>query len=181
MKKLEFDFRNKNITSISIDTHKYGYAAKGTSVILYKTEKLRSYQYFTITDWPGGLYLSPTIAGSRPGALSASCWAAMISIGQTGYINAAKKILKTANYIKNCISKIDELYILGDPLWVISFASKKYDIYRILDFMSKKNWNLNGLHKPACIHICITLRHTEKGVADQFLNDFCIVFDSEDL
>ena len=69
-----FDFSVSGVTSISADTHKYGYAAKGTSVVLYHTEKLRRYQYFTATDWPGGLYLSPTFSGSRPGALSAACF-----------------------------------------------------------------------------------------------------------
>jgi len=66
---------------MSADTHKYGYAAKGSSVVLYRGRELRQFQYYTVTDWPGGLYLSPTFAGSRPGALAATCWAAMVSIG----------------------------------------------------------------------------------------------------
>ena len=95
----------------------------------------------------------------------------MLSIGEKGYLEAAREILKTAEKIKIGINKIDDLYILGDPLWVISFTSDHFDIYRILDFMTKKNWNLNGLHKPQCIHICITLRHTQKGIAERFLVD----------
>ena len=166
-----FDFRVPGVTSISVDTHKYGYAAKGTSVILYHSKALRRYQYFTATDWPGGLYLSPTFAGSRPGALSATCWAAMISMGEKGYLESARKILETAKKIKNGIKEIDDLHILGDPLWVISFASNSIDIYRILDFMSKRKWNLNGLHKPASVHICITLRHTQPGVTEKFISD----------
>jgi glutamate/tyrosine decarboxylase-like PLP-dependent enzyme len=67
-----FDFRLPGVTSISADTHKYGYAAKGTSVVLYRGAELRHYQYFSVTDWPGGIYFSPTFAGSRPGALSAT-------------------------------------------------------------------------------------------------------------
>ncbi len=167
----KFDFRLPAVTSISIDTHKYGYAAKGTSVILYHSEKLRRYQYFTATEWPGGLYLSPTFAGSRPGALSAACWAAMVSMGEEGYIKIAKNILQAGEHIKKGIEKIDDLYILGDPLWVIAFSSKTLNIYRILDFMSKRNWNLNGLHKPESIHICITMRHTKDSVVDNFLSD----------
>ena len=80
-----FDFRLPGVTSMSADTHKYGYAAKGSSVVLYRGKELRQFQYYTVTDWPGGLYLSPTFAGSRPGALSATCWAAMVSIGARGY------------------------------------------------------------------------------------------------
>lgn len=166
-----FDFRLPGVTSISADTHKYGYAAKGTSVILYRGLELRRFQYFTSTEWPGGLYFSPTFAGSRPGALSAACWAAMVSIGEKGYLDATKRILETAERIKQGIREIPELYILGDPLWVIAFSSDVVDIYKVLDFMTLRNWSLNGLHKPAAIHICITLRHTQPGVVERFLKD----------
>ena len=83
-----FDFRVPGVTSISCDTHKYGYAAKGTSVVLYRTPELRHLQYYTTASWAGGLYYSPTFAGSRPGALSAACWAAMVSLGEEGYLDA---------------------------------------------------------------------------------------------
>jgi len=166
-----FDFRLPGVTSMSADTHKYGYAAKGTSVILYRGLALRRYQYFKTTDWPGGLYFSPTFAGSRPGALSAACWAAMLSIGQDGYMAATKKILETAAKIKSGIRQIPELKILGDPLWVIAFSSETLDIYRIMDYLTEKKWSLNGLHKPSCLHICVTLRHTQQGVAERFLAD----------
>ena len=166
-----FDFRLPGVTSISADTHKYGYAAKGTSVILYRGSKLRRYQYFTVTDWPGGLYFSPTFAGSRPGALSAQCWAAMAAMGEKGYLDATKRILQTADEIKKGIEKIPDVYILGDPLWVIAFGSDALNIYQVMEQMGEKGWSLNGLHKPACVHICVTLRHTRPGVAMRFLND----------
>jgi len=104
-----FDFRLPGVTSISADTHKYGYAAKGTSVVLYRGRELRSHQYYVTTEWPGGLYISPTLAGSRPGALSAACWAAMVSIGEQGYMEATKRILETASAIKQGIAQIPEL------------------------------------------------------------------------
>lgn len=166
-----FDFRLRGVTSISADTHKYGYAAKGTSVILYRSKALRHYQFYTATEWPGGLYFSPTFAGSRPGALSAVCWAALVSMGEQGYLEATRKILETAAIFKQKIAEIPELKILGDPLWVIAFASDSLNIYRIMDFMHTSGWNLNGLHKPACVHICLTLRHTQPGVADRFADD----------
>ena len=166
-----FDFRLPGVTSISADTHKFGYAAKWTSVILYRTPELRCYQYYTISDWPGGLYFSPTFAGSRPGALSAACWAAMLSMGEDGYLESVKKIMGTAEIIKRGIREISELKLLGDPLWVIAFESKELDIYKVMDQMTHKGWNLNGLHKPSCIHICITLRHTKAGVIERFLSD----------
>jgi glutamate/tyrosine decarboxylase-like PLP-dependent enzyme len=166
-----FDFRLPGVTSISADTHKYGYAAKGTSVILYRGPELRRHQYFTITDWPGGLYFSPSFAGSRPGALSAACWAAMVRIGQKGYRDATRRILETADFIKVAIRAIPELFILGDPLWVIAFGSRTLDIYRVMDAMSHRGWSLNGLHRPSCVHLCVTLRHTQPGVKERFVED----------
>jgi glutamate/tyrosine decarboxylase-like PLP-dependent enzyme len=168
-----FDFRLPGVTSMSCDTHKFGYAAKGTSVVLYRDAELRHHQYFTVTDWPGGLYMSPTFAGSRPGALSAACWAAMVTIGEEGYLEAARRIVETASRIKDGIGAIDGLRVLGDPLFNVAFASadERLDIYRVMDAMSKRGWSLNGLHRPPCLHICTTLRHTQPGVADRLLAD----------
>lgn len=165
------DFRLPGVTSMSVDTHKYGYAAKGTSVVLYRSEELRHYQYFATADWPGGLYNSPTLAGSRPGALSAACWAAMLSVGHDGYLKATKSIIETANTLKAGIQQIPELKLMGDPLWILAVGSDTLNIYEVLDQMTQRNWNLNGLHKPACFHIALTLRHTTPGVAQRFLND----------
>lgn len=80
------DFRLAGVTSISCDTHKYGFAPKGSSVIMYRDKKIRKYQYFVQTEWSGGVYGSPTMAGSRPGALSAGCWAAMYSCLILGWL-----------------------------------------------------------------------------------------------
>ena len=167
------DFRLPGVTSMSVDTHKYGYAAKGTSVVLYRSAELRHYQYYTTTEWPGGLYFSPTIAGSRPGALSAACWASMLSIGEEGYLRATKAILETANVIRAGIQTIPELEIMGNPLWIFAVKSKvdSLNIYEVLDQMAAKRWSLNGLHKPACFHIALTLRHTQPGVAERFIAD----------
>jgi glutamate/tyrosine decarboxylase-like PLP-dependent enzyme len=166
-----FDFALPGVTSISADTHKYGYAAKGTSVVLYRSASLRRYQFFTATEWPGGMYLSPTFAGSRPGALSAACWASMVSMGRAGYLEATRKILETAAEIRRGIAAIDGLFVMGDPLWVIAFGAEGFDVYRVLDAMTKRGWNLNGLHLPPAVHLCVTLRHTEPGVAQRFLDD----------
>ncbi|XP_060576368.1 sphingosine-1-phosphate lyase 1-like, partial [Ruditapes philippinarum] len=46
------DFRVPGVTSISADTHKYGFAPKGSSVILYSDKEYRKYQFFVQPDWP---------------------------------------------------------------------------------------------------------------------------------
>lgn len=78
----------------------YGYAPKGSSVILYSDKKYRQYQYFVAPDWQGGIYASPSIAGSRPGGIIAACWATMMHMGENGYIDATRKIISTSHKIK---------------------------------------------------------------------------------
>jgi sphinganine-1-phosphate aldolase len=168
-----FDFRLPGVTSMSADTHKFGYAAKGTSVVLYRGHELRHAQYFTLTDWPGGLYMSPTFAGSRPGALSAACWAAMTSIGEQGYVEAAGRILEAAATIRRGIEESEGLRVLGDPLFCIAFATEPDELaaYRVMDAMAARGWSLNGLHRPPAVHICTTLRHTQPGLPERFVAD----------
>jgi len=166
-----FDFRLPGVTSISVDTHKFGYAAKGASVILYRDRDLREYQYYRNAAWMGGLYYSPTFAGSRPGAISAETWAAMVAFGEQGYTVATKAILETAAVIRRAIDAVGDLYVIGDPLWVIAFGSDTIDVYAVVDQMSHRGWSLNGLQKPAAAHLCVTLRHAQPGVAQRFIAD----------
>ena len=95
----------------------------------------------------------------------------MTSIGAQGYTAATKRILESADLIKQGIREIPELHILGDSLFVIAFDSDSLDIYKVLDAMSRKGWSLNGLNKPTCVHLCVTLRHTQPGVAERFIRD----------
>jgi glutamate/tyrosine decarboxylase-like PLP-dependent enzyme len=168
-----FDFRLRGVSSMSADTHKYGYAAKGTSVVLYRGEELRHAQYFAFTDWPGGLYMTPTFAGSRSGALSAACWAALVSIGADGYTDAARRILEAAATIRAGIDATDGVHVLGDPLFCVAFATDEdpLDVYRVMDAMGARGWSLNGLHHPPAVHICTTLRHARAGVPERFVAD----------
>jgi sphinganine-1-phosphate aldolase len=80
-----FDFRVEGVTSISADIHKYGYAAKGASVILYRSMDIMKHQFFIDDDWCGGIYISPSLQGTKPGGAIAAAWAALRSVGMDGY------------------------------------------------------------------------------------------------
>ncbi|CZT41505.1 probable sphingosine-1-phosphate lyase [Rhynchosporium secalis] len=169
-----FDFRLKGVTSISCDTHKYGFAPKGNSTCLYRDEKLRTYQYFISPDWSGGVYASPSIAGSRPGALIAGCWASLMNTGETGYIKSCSEIVGATKKIVDAIEHNpalnSDLEVLGHPLVsVVAFNSKTLDVYDIADAMSAKGWHLNSLQSPPAIHVAVTLpivKVWDKLVAD---------------
>jgi glutamate/tyrosine decarboxylase-like PLP-dependent enzyme len=167
-----FDFRLPGVTSMSADTHKYGYALKGTSVVLYANPRLRRYQYFNVPDWPGGMYASPTAAGSRSGGLTAAAWASMVYLGEEGYLEAARRIMDVADAIKAGIGTIPELTIIGEPTFVISFRSDEVDIYHVNDFMKTRGWRYNCLQLPPALHFCVTLPQTNvPGLAQRMTAD----------
>lgn len=168
-----FDFRVDGVTSISCDTHKYGFAPKGSSIIMYHNESLRRYQYFVSSNWVGGVYASPTLAGSRPGALIAGAWAAMMHIGHDGYVQSCREIVGAAQTIERRVrEEIPELQILGKPLVsVVAFASAgAVNIYDVGDQMSRRGWHLNAIggDMPA-FHIACT--RLTVPVVDDFVRD----------
>jgi glutamate/tyrosine decarboxylase-like PLP-dependent enzyme len=165
-----WDFRVPGVTSISADTHKYGYGLKGSSVLLYRDRELRAGQYFTFPDWPGGLYISPGFAGSRSGGILASTWAALLSTGASGYLAAADGIMKTATAIRDGIRDIPELEVIGEPVFLIAFkAVDDLDIYLVNDALMAQGWRMNPLQLPPALHFCITRPNTAPGVAEAFL------------
>ncbi|KAF9446347.1 PLP-dependent transferase [Macrolepiota fuliginosa MF-IS2] len=172
-KLLPFDFRVKGVTSISCDTHKYGFAPKGTSVVMYRDSELRKYQYYVHSSWSGGVYASPSISGSRPGALLAGTWAVMQHMGSKGYLESCRNIVTAARRIADGIrTSIPELYVVGDPpASVVAFASKhpNVDVMEVGDSMGKRGWHLNALLDPKAVHIACT-RLTLQAV-DQFIAD----------
>ncbi|KAL2253780.1 sphingosine-1-phosphate lyase isoform X1 [Sesamum indicum] len=165
-----FDFSVQGVTSISVDVHKYGLAPKGTSVVLYRDHEIRKHQFVAVTEWTGGLYISPTIAGSRPGGLIAGAWAAMMSLGLEGYLENTRKIMEASKRIEKGVRQIPELFIIGRPdMTIVAFGSDIVDIFEVNDVMSSKGWHLNALQRPNSIHICVTLQHV--AVTEDFLKD----------
>jgi sphinganine-1-phosphate aldolase len=168
-----FDFAVEGVTSISCDTHKYGFAPKGSSVIMYARRAFRDAQYFVAPEWTGGIYASPSIAGSRPGALIAACWATMLSVGSDGYRDAARAILSAARRVADGVRAMPLLALLGEPdLSVVCFSVAKgsgLNIYAVKDALAARGWNLNTMQNPACVHLCVT--YANHASADRFVED----------
>jgi len=163
-----FDFRLPGVTTISADTHKYGYGPKGTSVLLFRDKSLRRYLYFARPDWKGGMYASPGIGGSRSGGLIAATWAVMVSLGRKGYLDKARKVFETAFAMQAEVRKQAELRMMGSPTFCFSFTSDAFDIYHVNDFMKQRGWRFNGQQFPSAIHMCVTGPQTQAGVAERF-------------
>jgi len=166
-----FDFTVPGVTTISADTHKYGYALKGTSVLAFADQSLRNSQYFYLTDWSGGKYCSPGMDGSRSGGLLAATWAAMISLGRAGYLRYAKAIFETSAAMQDAIRSHPSLRIMGTPSFLFSFTSGEFDIYLVNDFLRTRGWRMNGQQYPNAIHMAVTRPQTQPGVVERWTSD----------
>jgi sphinganine-1-phosphate aldolase len=166
-----FDFRVPGVTTISADTHKYGYGLKGTSVLAFRDKSLRNSQYFFLTDWTGGKYCSPGMDGSRSSGLLAATWAAMVTYGKEGYRAKAAEIFSTAAAMQDAVRSHPELRIIGSPTFCFSFTSDVFDIYHVNDFMRLRGWRFNGQQYPNGIHMAVTGPQTQPGVAERFASD----------
>jgi sphinganine-1-phosphate aldolase len=166
-----FDFRLPGVTSITADTHKYGYAFKGTSTVSFRDKALRNAQYFFLTDWSGGKYCSPGIEGSRSGGLLAATWAAMVQLGRAGYLRYASQIFATSAAMQDAVRSHPQLRMVGEPTFLFSFTSDEFDVYHVNDFMRRRGWRFNGQQYPNALHMAVTRPQTQPGVAEAFASD----------
>ena len=166
----DFDFTVPGVTSISADIHKYGFAAKGASTVLYRNTELRRHQFFVYADWCGGIYASPTMTGTRPAGAIAAAWAAMNAMGEDGYLRNAEQIMNTTKELIDGVNAIPGLYVLGKPdMSVFAFASEEVDMFAVADAMDERGWHVDRQPAPPAIHIMVALAHAP--VVGQFLSD----------
>jgi len=167
-----FDFRVPGVCSISADVHKYGYAAKGASVICYRNADYLQDQLFVFENWPGGVFASPALLGTRPGGAIAAAWAAMQAMGEDGYLEQAKQVMDTTRTLIDGVNAIPGLEVLGRPhMSVFAYRSTSPDvpIYAVGDKMEERGWHIDRQQRPECLHAMVTPGHSQ--VAQQYLAD----------
>ena len=167
----DFDLSVPGVTSMSADTHKYGYALKGTSVLCFADRALRNSQYFYQPDWSGGKYCSPGMDGSRSGGLLAATWAAMVQLGRSGYREYARQIFETSAAMQRAVRAHESLRIIGSPSFLFSFTATDYDVYLVNDFLRLRGWRLNGQQYPNALHMAVTQPQTQPGVLERWETD----------
>lgn len=166
-----FDFRVDGVTSMSADLHKYGFAAKGASLVLYRDKEIRRHQFFVSSDWPGGAFASPSMTGTRPAGSIAAAWATMHAFGEDGYLKMTREIMDNTKKLQEGIRAIG-LAIVGEPeASVFAFTSNdpQVDLYAVADQMQGRGWYIDRQQKPTCLHLMVTPAHTP--IIGQFLKD----------
>jgi sphinganine-1-phosphate aldolase len=168
-----WDFRVPGVTSISADVHKYGFASKGASTILYRDMSYLRHQFFVSTDWPGGIYASPSIQGTRSGGAIAAAWASIVALGESGFLAHTEKALAATHALVAGIEGIPELEVMGKPdATIVSWRARKssaIDTYVLADRLEDRDWNVDRQQNPPSIHCTVTSNHA--AVVDEYVGD----------
>lgn len=167
-----WDYRVPGVTSISADLHKYGFAAKGASTITYRNLDLLKHQMFVYQDWPGGIFASPALLGTRPGGAYAAAWAALQYFGRSGYCELARRTSEAFARLRSGIESVPELRVFGDPqgpLLGYGARDRALSIYAVGDQLEARGWLVNRLQSPEGLHAMVTAKHIES--VDAYLTD----------
>lgn len=167
-----WDFRVEGVTSISADIHKYGFAAKGASCILYRNIDYFKHQVFVNESWPGGMFASPAFLGTRPGGAYAAAWAAIQANGVEGYKALAEKTVEVSEKLKKGIKDIGCFEIIGSPiasLFAYRSTDSSVNVFALGDVMEKKGWHIDRIQRPDALHAMVTAPHDK--VVEQYLED----------
>ena len=137
----DFDFSVPGVTSISMDLHKYAFAAKGASVILYRNKELRRHQIYTCAQWTGYTVVNPTIQSTKSVGPLAAAWAVLHFIGDEGYLEIARQVLDATQRIADAVDGMEDLRLLGRPeMNLVAFTSDTVSVFHIIDEMKERSW-----------------------------------------
>ncbi|MBI4729006.1 MAG: aspartate aminotransferase family protein [Acidobacteria bacterium] len=170
----DFDFTVEGVSSMSMDLHKYAYAPKGASVVLYRSKALRKYQLYACASWPGYPILNTTVQSTKPGGPIAAAWATLNFIGDEGYLRLARLTLEATERLIAGISGIPRLRVLGrTDTSLIAFASEDVNVFYIADEMKRRGWLIPPQPSfgpsPASLHLIVTASSLPQ--VDAFLAD----------
>ncbi|MEA3076424.1 MAG: sphinganine-phosphate aldolase, partial [Actinomycetota bacterium] len=155
-----FDFRVPGVTSMSVDLHKYGYTAKGASVILHRDRTLRKYQTFATDDWLGGLYASSGILGTKSGGPIAAAWAVMTHLGIEGYLRLTKEAKLATEELIAGLRATPGVEILGDPqVTLVAFTITDADPFAVGQALWSRGWYADQQGPPPSLHCTVNAVH----------------------
>jgi glutamate/tyrosine decarboxylase-like PLP-dependent enzyme len=169
----DFDFRVPGVSSVSMDLHKFGLAPKGASVVAFRTAERRRACYFSTASFPGGLYATPTLAGSRSGAPGAVAWATLLFHGRAGYRRAAERVGALFARLRAAVVATPGLALLGEPhACILAFAPAPGEVFSphaLAARMKARGWALPTVQHPPGVHVAVTERLLDGGAEDAWV------------
>ena len=167
----DFDFAIDGVTSISADLHKYGFTAKGASLLLLADSAMRKYLEFDFDNWPRGRYKSSTFRGTRPGGAIASAWAVLRYLGLEGYTRIARTTMQGRDRLIAGIEALDGFHVVGEPeLSVMGYGATGIDIDAVAQELGERGWFVSGMASPPGIHMGM-LSPAHAAIVDEYLAD----------
>ncbi|KAB8187037.1 pyridoxal phosphate-dependent decarboxylase family protein [Microbispora catharanthi] len=157
-----FDLSVPGVTSISCDLHKFGYAPKGASVLLFRDPELRRRAYFASAAWPGYTIINATVQSSRSAGPLGGAWATLQALGREGYLELGCRTLEATRRLAEGVGKIPGLRVLGKPeaALVAIAGSSQVDVFVLADEARRLGWflqpQLSYAGIPANIHVTVT-------------------------
>ncbi len=164
-----FDFSLPGVSSMSADLHKYGYAAKGASSVLFRDKALGDFMTFDFRDWPGGRMVTPTLAGTRPGGAIAAAWAVMNFLGVAGYQARQAQVTRAREAIEAGARALG-FSVLGRPqLGLIAFTHPEHDALALWGKLRERGWFTGVTTEPRSLHLMLSPVH--EAAAPAYLAD----------
>lgn len=137
----DFDFSVPGVTSMSMDFHKYAFAAKGASVVLYRSKELRRYQIYACSNWTGYTIINPTVQSTKSAGPLAAAWAILHFFGESGYLEIARQVLDATQRIADAIDAMPDLTLMGRPdMNLVAFSSDTVSVFHVIDEMKERGW-----------------------------------------
>ncbi len=173
-----WDLAVDGVTSISADLHKYGYALKGVSVVLYRTRELARLQPFVTSNWLGGTYGSPAMAGTRPAGPIAAGWAVLHHLGADGYLRLAEAAHRATGVLVEAIETTPGLALRGNPVaTVLAFGADPedpgLDTFALGDALARRGgWYFDRQTPPDSLHATVHAGHG--AVMEQLAGDLAV-------
>jgi sphinganine-1-phosphate aldolase len=163
----DFDFAVPGVTSISVDLHKYAYCPKGASVLLYRNAELRRHQYFACADWPGYTIINSTLQSTKSGGPLAAAWAVLNFVGDSGYLELARRTRDATVRLIRGIDGIEGLHVLGHPdSSLVPFATERVDLFEVADELRMMGWYVQPQlaygSLPRNLHLTVTAASTDR-------------------
>ncbi len=165
-----FDFRVPGVTSMSVDLHKYGYTAKGASVIIHRSKALRKYQTFTTDDWLGGFYASSGVLGTKSGGPIAAAWAVLTHVGEDGYLRLTKAARGAAEELVAGLRAEPGIEVLGEPeATLVAYRVTDADTFAVGNALFARGWYCDQQGPPPSLHCTVNAVHAEEGRIQGYL------------
>jgi glutamate/tyrosine decarboxylase-like PLP-dependent enzyme len=168
-----WNFTVPGVTSISVDLHKCGYTAKGASVIMHRSKRLRAYQTFVTDNWLGGMYGSSGVLGTKGGGPMAAAWAVMHHLGDEGYLRLTADARRATEQIAAAVRSMPELVLRAEPdAMLLSFGAadpSALDVYAVADALWRRGWYVDRQGPPPSLHLTVNAVHADK--VESFLAD----------